>query len=363
MSEVCLNFPLQHVSFGQLGIALSREAYRRDLNPAIFPHGQVDIASQREDADFRKWLEDKLNSSLKNFSRKKYDSTFKIWHLNPESLFRITQNQNLLSFYELDSPTEMELNVVKNNDTTYFTSQYTVDKFKEHGADNVKYLPLFFDSFNFKRVEKQFYNDNRITFNLCGKFEKRKHHAKVISSWVKKYGNDKKYYLNCSIYNHFLQPKENQDVIMKLFGSSQPFNVNFVGYMPQNSIYNDYLNSGDILIGMSGGEGWGLPEFQSVAMGKHSVILNCNGYKSWANESNSVLVQPNGKIPAYDGRFFQKGSGANQGGIFDFDEDSFIEGCEQAIKRLKENKVNEEGLKLQDEFTVSKTFDAILRDI
>jgi len=46
---------------------------------------------------------------------------------------------------------------------------------------------------------------------------------------------------------------------------------------------------------MSGGEGWGLPEFQSVALGKHGVILNSSGYQDWANEKNTVMVQPNGK--------------------------------------------------------------------
>ncbi len=54
--------------------------------------------------------------------------------------------------------------------------------------------------------------------------------------------------------------------------------------MQKNSLYNDYLNSANIILGMSGGEGWGLPEFQSVALGKHAVILNATGYKDWATE-------------------------------------------------------------------------------
>ena len=113
------------------------------------------------------------------------------------------------------------------------------------------------------------------------------------------------------------------------------------------------------MIGMSGAEGWGLPEFQSVALGKHSVILNATAYKEWANEKNSVLLEPSGKIDAEDGMFFKKGGHFNQGQIFDFNEDEFIDGCEKAIKRYEESPVNEEGLKLQDEFTYSKTVDSI----
>jgi len=364
MSEVCLNLPFNSVSFGQLGVALAREAYNRNLNPAIFPHGQVDLSAQGEDAGFQQWLEKRLNQTMVEFDSNNHDTSFKLWHLNPESYFRTTAKQNLLSFYELDSPTNFELNVVKNNNITYFTSEYTVEKFKEFGASNVKYLPLFFDSFNFKQQkDKTYYSDKRITFNLVGKFEKRKSHAEVLKAWAKKYGNKKKYYLNCAIYNPFLTPQQNQAVIQGIFGNNQPFNVNFIGHMPTNSVYNEYLNSADIVIGMSGGEGWGLPEFQSVAMGKHSVILDCNGYKSWATPENSVLVQPSKKISAVDGVHFHENGNTNQGSIFTFEEDAFIDGCEKALERYRNKKENLEGLKLQEQFTVSNTFDIILKDL
>ena len=130
--------------------------------------------------------------------------------------------------------------------------------------------------------------------------------------------------------------------------------------MGQNKIYNDYLNSANIIIGMSGGEGWGLPEFHSVAMGKYGVIMDAHGYKSWANKNNSVLVQPNSKIEGYDGMFFNKGLPYNQGNIYDFDGEEFIAGCEKAIEKVKENKINKEGLKLQEEFTSEKLLKNVL---
>ena len=130
--------------------------------------------------------------------------------------------------------------------------------------------------------------------------------------------------------------------------------------MGQNKIYNDFLNSSDIVLGMSGSEGWGLPEFHSVAMGKHSVIMNAHGYKSWANKDNSILVEPHSKIEAYDGMFFHKGLPYNQGNIYDFNEEDFINGCELAIKRVENDKVNKEGLKLQEEFTSEKFIENIV---
>jgi hypothetical protein len=111
---------------------------------------------------------------------------------------------------------------------------------------------------------------------------------------------------------------------------------------------------------MSGGEGWGLPEFNSLCLGKHGVILNAHSYKGWANEENSVLVNFTGKIEAYDNVFFRKGSPYNQGNIFDFNHNDFLFACDQAIQRVKTNKVNEAGLKLQKQFTYEKMVDSIL---
>jgi hypothetical protein len=229
------------------------------------------------------------------------------------------------------------------------------------GCDNVHYVPLGFDSHNFESTNKEYHDDDRIVFNLCGKFEKRKHHAKAVASWIRKFGNNKKYALQCALWNPFLSGEQNNTVISSLLGGqTAPFNVNFMGFMQKNSQYNDFLNSADVILGLSGGEGWGLPEFHSVAMGKHAVILNCSGYKGWANEKNAVLVEPSGKIPAYDKLFFQQGAPYNQGSIFDFDEDSFVSGCEKAIARVEKNRVNKEGTKLKEEFTYPKTLDSIL---
>ncbi len=47
-------------------------------------------------------------------------------------------------------------------------------------------------------------------------------------------------------------------------------------------------------------------------------------------------------------------------GIFDFDEDEFIAGCEKAIENYEQNPLNENGLKLQKDFTYEKLADQLL---
>ena len=50
----------------------------------------------------------------------------------------------------------------------------------------------------------------------------------------------------------------------------------------------------------------------------------------------------------------------NQGQIFDYDEDEFIHACEEAIKKVESSKINEAGLKIQEDFKINKTVDTLL---
>ena len=357
--DFSLNLPLNTVSFGQVSTLILRELYKRDSNKVlpIFPMGgTIDFSSQEVNQEFMEWVTRGVDQSHAIHSSQ--NPCFKLWHLNG-GLESPSRSLNLLTFYELDEPTKHEINVVKNCDKVLFTNKYTQKVFESSGVKS-NVVPLAFDNYNFSKLDKRFFDDDRIVFNLCGKFEKRKNHKKIISSWVKKFGNNRKYFLQCAIFNPFISEEQNKQLFAEAVGSTHYFNVQFLGSMKENKLYNDFLNSGNIVIGMSGGEGWGLPEFQSVGIGKYAVIMNATGYQEWANADNSVLVEPAGKIDSSDGMFFKKGTPFNQGRIYDFNEDDFISGCEEAIKKVEKNIINQEGVKLQEKFTASKMVDSIL---
>ena len=356
MSEFALHLPLNGVSFGQVSTALLREFHQRGVQPFLFTVGQSDLSSQETTTDFNKWIEAGIKKSFEEYDRD--IPIFKLWHLNHDSLTSYAKEQTLFTFYELDHPTSIEVNIAKNQKNIIVSSNYSKEVLESYGVDNCRYIPLGFDKDNF-HVKKEDYLKGKIVFNLTGKLEKRKHHKKVIQTWLKKYGNNKDYVLQCAIANPFIKEEDFKSHVSQIMEGKSYFNINFLGMMQKNVLYNDFLNSGNIILGMSGAEGWGLPEFQSVALGKHSVILNASAYKDWATEENSVLVESNGKEDAADGVFFKKGSPYNQGQIFTFDEDAFIEGCEKAIERYKASPENTSGLELQEEFTYKKTVDAI----
>jgi len=191
------------------------------------------------------------------------------------------------------------------------------------------------------------------------KLEKRKHTGKIIQAWAEKYGNNYKYQLSCCITNPFFQPQQMNQAISQVLKGKRYGNINFLPYLKTNSEVNDFLNAIDIdLSGLSGGEGWNLPSFNATALGKWSIVLNGTSHKDWATPTNSILVEPNGKVDAEDGIFFTKKQSFNQGQIYTFDTDEVVVKMEEAEQKISTE--NSEGLKLQNDFTYSRTLDEIL---
>jgi len=356
--QFSVQVPLNSLSFGQVSFNLLYEFYKLGLNPSIFKASdhQIDFSAYDFEQEFINWIIKNHNEALLKHNRN--IPCIRLWHIN-DSIRSYSNKQILLTFHETDQLTPIESNILKNSEVCV-TSKYTQDVFASSGIPS-SVVHLGFDSKHFKVLDKKYFDDGRITFNLCGKYEKRKHHTKIVKAWIKKFGKDKRYSLQCALHNSFYQdPAELKAVFSNMLDGKPVFNVTFLTSMPKNSTYNDFLNSSDIVIAMSGAEGWGLPEFQSVGLGKHAVVLNATSYKEWANKENSVIVEPTNKIEVYDGKFFSKGAPFNQGSIFDFNEDDFIAGCEEAIKRVESDRINHEGLKIQNNFKYSDTANKLL---
>lgn len=356
--KLAIHFPFNKTSLGQCSNNIARQFFNKKIDLNIFHIGQPDHSDLEQEQDFIKWIVSNSIKSEEQHSKK--NPLIKLWHING-SLESFSEKQYLYTFYELDSPTPRELNILKNQEMVFVPSSHYADLFKGFGI-NCATVPLGFDSNNFSRTKIN-YSDSRIVFGLAGKLEKRKHHLKIINAWAKKYGNRHDVFLNCAIFNNFLKPEDQSAMISHALEGKRYFNINFLPWMDSNLSYNQFLNSNHIIIAMSGGESWGLPEFTSVALGKHCIGLKAHGYKDWMNDENSICLTPNGKIPAYDNIFFKEGQPFNQGNIFDFSVDEFLDACDVAISKSQSNPVNESGLKLQTEFTWEKTANLILENI
>lgn len=352
-NDVTFEVPINPTSFGQLGILILRECYENGLEPNIKLLGnEMQVEHENPNKKFFDWL---ISCQRKfNSNHKRTTPTLKLWHIN-QSMNFLSEKQSLLTFHEVDSLTPSEINILNQQDQIIVTCRETQKLFKEEIDKEVFYLDLPFDKYNFKEVEKKDVGDDRIVFNLVGKYEPlRKRHNKVIQSWLSEFGGNMKYELRLAITNHFYSSEEFNATLSQVIGK-QYDNLLVLGWHTQNALYNDFLNHGDIVIGM-GNESWGLPEFTSIGLGKHAVLLDCLGHKEWANEYNSVLIEPSGMIPADNDKFFMRGSEFNQGNFYDFNETDFIAGCYQAIERHQKNPINTAGKEIQDNFTTKRFF-------
>jgi hypothetical protein len=349
MNSIIYKGPLNSLSFGNVSINLLKAMFSKGMNVAIFPNGNIDVSAFEVDQDFKTWIESGINDRFQIF--KKSDTTLQMWHLNG-SENRISPKQILYTFYELDKPTNTEISLANFQDKTVFSSSQAQSLFP-----NSSFSPLGFDTF-FHKTEKK-YLEGKTHFGLMGKFEKRKHTEKIIKCWIQKYGGNHNYQLTCCITNPFLKKEQMEAIISRILGGKRCENINFLPFLPKNSQVNDYLNSIDIdLGGMSGAEGWNLPSFNATCLGKWSIVLNGSSHKDWASQDNCVLVNPSGKEPAYDNMFFKEGEEFNQGNIYTFDEDEFIDAMEKAEEKC--TIINTEGEKLKHKFTYENTLSKIL---
>jgi hypothetical protein len=354
---VNFNVPINQVSFGNVSYCILKEIYKRKNNvPKFFPIGNIGFDVFEEDAEFRNAVIASANGAQASFSRK--DPSFKLWHING-SESAISDKRFLMTFHETDRITDAEKNILNQQDLIFVTSQYTKKVFEDGGVKNVVYCPLGFDANHFGFVETP--KEDSIKFLLTGKSENRKNTLRILALWAKKFGNDKRYSLLCQINNPFVSPEMQKMQLSQALGGKQHFNISFLPFLPKVTLFNKLLNAIDIdLTGMSACEGFNLPAFHSLALGKWGIFLNAHAHKDYATEENAILVNPSGMRLAEDGQFFRRGELFNQGEWFEFDNDEFISAMELSLTKV--GTVNENGLKLKEKFNYEKTVEIMEKE-
>jgi len=359
-----VNVPINSVSFGFVAANILVELFKRKIDIRLFPiGGQVDLSSYSVAArlpGFENYLKESIYYALEKFDRN--DPTLKLWHIrDSEQSYGV--RRNLLTFHELSELTPNEVNILRNQDTIYLTSKYSQEVFKKYNIDSI-YCPLAFDSLHFNRIEKRAYKDDRIVWGLVGKLEpSRKGHAKVIQNWIKKYGNNHKHVLHLHVNNPFLNKEQNEGLLNQIWNGQKPFNINVLPQVQTLTTLNQCYNSIDIILDGSRAEGFSLPSFHCLALGKHGVIHNATAMKDWLPKSGAVTFESSNLIEPYDNMFFPKGVPWNQGLIWDWDDNEFLSAMETAERKFLYNPLNETGLQLQQEYTWQKTVDILLKNL
>jgi hypothetical protein len=362
MQKINFNAPVNQVSFGSVGINIARELIRRGQPFDFAPIGQMDFQSFSKATEEEKAiLTSKANSFLSSYSRK--NPTVRLWHVRGSEQ-SIGDQQSLLTFHELDELTPNEVNILNNQHQIFVTNEETRNVFLNYGVEvPVHNIPLGFDPVHFYNTGKKYLSDDVTVWMVCGKLEARKWHHKVIPLWLEKFGNNPKHRLHLHVHNVHLKPEENSALLDRLMGGKKYYNVSVYPYLANQTQLNEAFNCANIVLDGGANEGWSLPSFHCLGLGKYMVGINTMGVKSWANSENAELVEPDGKTPCYDGKFFVKDSGWNQGNFYCYSSDSFSAAMDRALEKRLKNKVNEAGLRIQTDFTWEKTVDSILSKI
>lgn len=355
MTPFSLQAPFGSVSFGQVSTAITRELFKRGFSGPIFPIGQPDLSTQKPDPEFNARLQSCINSSQARHSRA--NRSVRLWHIVGSLESLSSQGNDLITFFELDQLTPTEINILKQQRKVYVTSRYTQTVFTQYGIQST-YLPLGFDSYGFQTIEPRPKIDGVLQSLLAGKLENRKAHMRVLNLWAKRYGNQKGYRLNCALHNPFLKPEDANQLIARALEGKQYWNINWIPWSPTNAEYNSVLQSSEIVISCSGGEGRDLPCYHATALGAWPIALRAHAYLDYLTDENAILVNPNGKAPATDGVFFHRGQGINEGNLFTFADEDFYAACDEAEKRANQG-VNLKGMELQKQ-TYKETVDALL---
>lgn len=355
-----LNFegPINNLSLGNVTVNFLRELVNKDVDLNLFPVG--DKAEFAAYDNLETDVRDKIIKAAQNrFSN--YDSknpVLRLWHING-SQNRVASDQYLYTFYEVTEPTETEISIVKSQKHVFFSSEFASNLFKSKGCENVSYVPLGFDKDFLHAPERKV---NALHFGLIGKFEKRKNTERIIKLWTSLYGDDPNYQLSLLVNNPFYKPEDFQKVLQSALGKKWN-NVNILPPLTTNTEVAALHKSIDIdLSACCGSEGWNLPSFNSCCLGKICVVGNATGHKGWANEKNSILIEPEGLEPCYDNVFFREGAFFNQGDFYTFSDEEIIRGIKAAVKK-SENTEGKIRQKMIDRFSYSDTIDKILAKI
>lgn len=362
MQKINLNAPVNAVSFGSVGFNIARELIRRGQPFDFCPIGQLDFTSFSKATEEEKTI---LNQKAVNFTQtySRKNPTLRLWHVR-QSEFSIGERQNLLTFHELDELTPNEVNVLNNQEQVFVTNEETRQTFLNYGVEVPVYnIPLGFDPIHFHTTNKKYLSDDVTVWLICGKLEARKWHHKVIPLWLEKFGNNPKHRLHLHVHNVHLKPEENAALIDKFMGGKKYFNVTVYPYLTNQTQLNEAFNCANIVLDGGANEGWSLPSFHCLGLGKYMVGIRTMGVAAWGGVGGADLIEPDGKVPCYDNKFFVKDSGWNQGNFFTYKTEDFALAMDSALAKRLANKVNIQGFEIQKQFTWAKTVDAILSKI
>ena len=231
--------------------------------------------------------------------------------------------------FELDTFTKKEAAHLNSCDELVVCSQWAVDVLNKN---NIKppsrIVPLGVDLSIFNQgidtplaeYLKTTNKDKPYIFFSCGKYEVRKGQDLLVNAFNRAFEKHDNVELWISMHNRFLQPDLLENLKDKFCSTKLGSKIKFVGPFLNQSKLSNIMRFVDCGVFPSSAEGWGLETLEMMACGKPVIVSNCTAHTEYCTKENSFLIDIDGYVNAYDGKWF-----FNQGKWASINIDSLID--------------------------------------
>lgn len=311
-----INFttPINKLSFGIVGTCLNHFLREEGVKVSLFPLNQSGL-----DVVEPKYIT-AIQESLKNAEYYNPDDTSLLWwHPHDLSLRRSKGKHVGMTIFEVDSFTPRELHSLNSIDEIIVNSQWAKQVLEENKVrPHIEVVPLGIDPTIFFPGPLE--DKEKIIFLSVGKWEIRKGHDLLIQAFNSAFQPTDNVELWCSHHNVFLTENQTREWENYYLTSKLGNKVKFISPINTHSELANLMRVVDCGVFPNHGEGFGLSILELMACGRPSIVTNCAAQTEYLTQENSLLVDPIGKVQAYDGIWFRGNSN-----WYDFRLDDFVD--------------------------------------
>ena len=323
--------PINQLGYGVVGCNVLRALMDQGHTVSYFPIGKPTWDS---DLPFVKVAADQA---------KMYNPdapSIRIWHQNELSLFPGGGERIGWPIFELNRFDDLERHHLTSVDRLFVCSEWAKSVLVEQGIDKdverIDVIPLGVDTSLFNvneaaRAKRPYWTRHKTVFLNIGKWEVRKGHNELLEAFCKAFTPEDDVELWMVNDNPFID-MGNEAWKTKYISSSMGANIKIRDRVRSHVELAELYNQVDFGVFPAHAEGWNLEPLELMACGVPSIVTNYSGHTEFCNDTNSLLVEPNGLESAQDGVWFH-----GQGEWCTFEVDELAGQMREAHKRKQDN--------------------------
>ncbi len=351
--------PVGKVGYGVAGYNIFRILIERDWDVCLFTHGPpTERAGNQQEINI-------ITAAVNRGRMFHYDAPcINIWHQHDLS-HKIGNGPYIaFPFFELDTFDETEKHHLGFPDKICVASEWAKHIVLENGisrAEDIYVVPLGVDNRIFNPTYSVTTDSSPTVFLNCGKWEIRKGHDFIIDLFHTAFREDDNVELWMLPFNPFLDggDQNNWENMYLDTTMGKAGKIKIFGWQDNHIDVAKIMYRASCGLFPSRAEGWNLELLEMMAIGKPVIVTNYSAHTEFCSEHNSLLIDIDKLVPAYDGKWFFE-----QGNWADIDVPQLRQACEymrqvHAKVQSDEECINTGGIETGRKFSWDNTVDKI----